>query len=48
MSIKVYKGNIISSESYEKLRVIPNGYIVVEDGFIREEIGRAHVLQSRI
>lgn len=36
MSIKVYKGNIISSESYEKLKVIPNGYIVVEDGFIKE------------
>ena len=36
MSIQVYKGNIISSESYEKLHVIPDGYIVVEDGIIRE------------
>ncbi|MBQ6334075.1 MAG: amidohydrolase family protein [Erysipelotrichaceae bacterium] len=36
MAIKVYKGNIISSETFDKLRVIENGYIVVEDGFIKE------------
>ncbi|MBR5755701.1 MAG: hypothetical protein IKX97_07800, partial [Erysipelotrichaceae bacterium] len=34
MSINIYKGNIITSQSYEKLRVIPHGYVVVKDGFI--------------
>lgn len=34
--MKIYKGNIISSESYNQLNIIKDGYIVVEDGFIKE------------
>ena len=36
MGIKVYKGNIISSKSYDELSVINRGYVVVEDGKILE------------
>ena len=36
MSINVYKGNIITSKSYDELKVIPNGYVVIKDGFIEE------------
>ena len=36
MSTVVYKGNIISSESYDRLSVIPNGYVTVEDGMITD------------
>lgn len=34
MAKNIYKGNIISSKSYDELNVIENGYIVEEDGFI--------------
>ena len=34
--MEIYKGNIISSRSYDQLDIIENGYVIVEDGFIRE------------
>ncbi len=34
--VRIYKGNIISSASYEELKVLPDAYIVVKDGFIEE------------
>ena len=34
--VRIYKGNIISSASYEELKVLPDAYIVVRDGFIEE------------
>ncbi|MBR4421514.1 MAG: amidohydrolase family protein [Erysipelotrichaceae bacterium] len=40
MSINVYRGNIITSESYDRLKVIPHGYVVVKNGFI-EEVGES-------
>ncbi|MBR0474988.1 MAG: amidohydrolase family protein [Erysipelotrichaceae bacterium] len=35
MAITVYRGNIVTSESLTKLKVIENGYVVVEDGIIK-------------
>ena len=32
--MEIYKGNIISADSYDQLNVIENGYVVVENGFI--------------
>lgn len=34
--MEIYKGNIISADSYDQLNVIENGYVVVENGFIKE------------
>ena len=34
--VRIYKGNIISSASYEELKVLPDAYIMVKDGFIEE------------
>ena len=36
MSISVFNGNIITSGSYDELKVIPDAYVVVKDGFIEE------------
>ena len=35
MAITVYRGNIVTSESLTRLKVIENGYVVVEDGIIK-------------
>lgn len=34
--VSIHRGNIIYAKSYDELRVIERGYIVVEDGFIEE------------
>ncbi len=31
---EIYKGNVISSRSYDELNIMENAYVVVEDGFI--------------
>jgi len=32
--IKIYKGNILYTETSEKFTIVKNGYISVEDGII--------------
>ena len=34
--MQIHKGNIITSASYDELRIIEQGYIVVKDGFIED------------
>ena len=34
--MQIHKGNIITSASYEELRIIEQGYIAVKDGFIAD------------
>ncbi|MBQ6559283.1 MAG: amidohydrolase family protein [Erysipelotrichaceae bacterium] len=36
MAETIYQGNILYSTSYDELKVIPNGYILVKDGFIED------------
>ena len=36
MAQQIYKGNLLSSLSYDELKIIENGYIVVKDGIISD------------